>query len=329
MHAAYIGHLGGADVIRYGELPVPSIGPKQVLVRVEAVTVDPVDIFIRSGAFQTEFHFPFIIGRDLVGTVATTGSDVTRFGLSERVWCNSLGYDGRQGSFAEYASVDQDRLYTLPPGVDPVEAVAVLHPAATAFSGLVDHVGGVHPGQTFLVGGGAGNVGSSVVQMAGAMGAEVIATAHGAEDDAWCRRWGAKEVVDYHDPDLEAKVPRAAPDGVDVVWNTSGHYGLDLAVSVLAPGGCLVFMSAPTQQPVFPVVPFYTRNIRALGFALSDATVTQLAECARAINQLLPAGALGARIGKVLPLSQAAEAQHLVETGQAHGRRIVLTRDVP
>jgi NADPH:quinone reductase-like Zn-dependent oxidoreductase len=327
MHAAFIERLGGADAIEYGTLPVPRPGLKQILVRMDATTVDPVDLLIRSGAYRTALHFPFIIGRDLVGTVVATGGDVTQFSPNDRVWCNSLGYDGRQGAFAEYVSVDQDRLYPLPPNIDPRAAVAVLHPAATAFTGLVHHVDGVHPGQTIFVGGGGGNVGTALIQMAHTMGADVIATAQGEEDDAWCRRWGAKQVFDYHDRDLAAKVLLVVPAGVDVVWNTSGHYDLDLAVQLLAPGGCMVLMARPAQQPVFPVGPFYQRNLRAVGFVISNATVPQLAACARAINQLLSTGALAARIETVLPLTQAAEAHRLVETGQVRGRRVVLIPD--
>lgn len=310
MPAAYIEHLGPADAIRYGELPVPRVGPCQVLVRVEAAVVDPVDLLIRSGAYRTALTFPFIIGRDLAGTVARVGAMVTRFAPGERVWCNSLGYAGRPGSFAAYASVDQDRLYSLPKDVDPIEAVAILHPAATAFTGLVHHVGGLHPGQTILVGGGAGNVGSSLVQLARAMGAQVIATAHGTDDESWCRRWGAKAVFDYRDLQLEARIRQVAPAGVDVVWNTSGHYDLGMAVNVLVRDGCLVFMAGTVEPPVFPVGPFYTKNARAVGFAISNATVA-------------------AHIRKVLPFAQAAEAQQLVEAGQAHGRRIVLVPASP
>jgi NADPH:quinone reductase-like Zn-dependent oxidoreductase len=218
-----------------------------------------------------------------------------------------------KGSFAEYVSVAQDRLYPLPEHVDLLQAVAVFLPAATAFVGLVRALGGVHPGQVVLVGGGAGNVGSAVVQLAAAMGARVVATAHGAEDAAWCRACGADAVFDYRDPDLAAAVRAGAPSGVDLVWNTSGHDDLDLEVGLLAHGGRLVLMAGPDQRPCFPVGPFYRKDAPAVGVDILAATPTELEEAAAAINALLAAGRLQMRIARVLPLTEAPAAHHLVE----------------
>lgn len=329
MRAAFIERWGPADEIRAGELPVPEVAAGEALVRVLASVVNPVDTYIRAGAFPVTVPMPFIIGRDLVGEVVRVGAVVTGVAVGQRVWCNSLGYDGRQGAFAEYAAVPAERLYPLPERVDPVDAVAALHPAATAYLGLVRHVGGVHPGQVVLVGGGAGNVGSAVVQLAAAMGARVLATAHGADDAAWCRACGAAEVYDYHDPHLGEAVRTGAPDGVDVVWNTSGHDDLDLAMGVVARGGCLVLMAGMEQRPVFPVGPFYTKNARAVGFTITAASASDLAEAAAAINALLAAGALRMRLVRVLPLAEARLAHQLVEGSgpggeKAKGRVVVV-----
>lgn len=117
MRAAYVTELGAADVIRVGELPVPAGGPTDVLVRVEVVAVNPVDTMVRSGAYPTPTPFPFVIGRDLVGTVAEASPGAAGFAPGDRVWCNSLGHGGRQGSFAEYAVVPAERLYPLPAGL--------------------------------------------------------------------------------------------------------------------------------------------------------------------------------------------------------------------
>lgn len=323
MPAAYIEQTGPAEAIIVGELPVPQPGPRQVLVRVAAVSVNPVDTYIRSGSYATALHFPFIIGRDLVGHVVALGKEALGFGAGQAVWTNSLGYDGRQGSAAAYAVVDQDRLYPLPPGVDPLQAVAVIHLATTAYIGLVQRVGGLHPGQTVLVEGGAGNVGSAVVQLARAMGARVVATAHGAEDTAWCREIGAAAVLDYTAPDLTAQLRNASPVGYAVVWNTGGHYDLDRAVGLLARRGCLVFMAGLQARPELPVGPFYTKDARAVGFAITGATLPELSDAAAAIDQLLAAGTIRARIAAVLPLSQAAEAQRMVEQHTVKGRVVL------
>ncbi|TAM81358.1 MAG: NADPH:quinone reductase, partial [Jatrophihabitans sp.] len=160
MDAAYVERLGPVENIRYGRLPVPRIGPTDVLVAVAAVTVNPVDTFVRSGRFATATPFPFVIGRDLVGTVADVGDGAVGFAVGERVWENSLGHGGRQGSFAQYAVVPAERLYHLPDRADPVQAVALAHMAATAYLGLFRRAR-LRPDETIYIGGGAGNVGGA------------------------------------------------------------------------------------------------------------------------------------------------------------------------
>jgi NADPH:quinone reductase-like Zn-dependent oxidoreductase len=107
-----------------------------VLVRVELAAVDPVDLLVRSGAYRTPTPFPFVVGRDLVGTGAVAGPGAVGFAPGDRLWCNSLGHGGRQGACAEYAVVPAERCYHLPAGTDPVAVVALLHPAATAWLAL-------------------------------------------------------------------------------------------------------------------------------------------------------------------------------------------------
>ncbi|MFC7647003.1 alcohol dehydrogenase catalytic domain-containing protein [Streptosporangium lutulentum] len=111
MTAAYITRPGPADEIRIGRFPVPESGPPAVLVKVRALAVNHVDTFVRSGAYRTRLPYPFVIGRDLVGAVVTAAPG---FAPGDTVWCDSLGYDGRQGSFSEYAAVPADRLYPCP-----------------------------------------------------------------------------------------------------------------------------------------------------------------------------------------------------------------------
>src|SRR5512146_952654 len=108
--AAYVTELGPPESIRVGELPAPQLSTSEVLVRTQALAVNHVDALVRSGRYPTRTPFPFIIGRDLVGVVAAVGEAVDGFREGEAVWCNSLGHHGRQGSFAEYAVVPQERL---------------------------------------------------------------------------------------------------------------------------------------------------------------------------------------------------------------------------
>ena len=320
MRAAYITAPGPAEAIRVGELPVPEPGPTDVLVRVEVVVVNPVDTMVRSGAYVTPTPFPFVVGRDLVGTVAAAGPGAAGFAAGDRVWCNSLGHGGRQGSFAEYAVVAAERLYHLPAAVDPVAAVAVLHPAATAYLALFRH-GGLRPAETVYVGGAAGNVGTALTGLARDAGARVLAGAR-PEDDGWCRAAGAAEVVDYRDPELPGRLAALAPDGIDLYVDTSGHLDLPGAVDLLADRGRVVLMAGGGQRLTLPAGPLYTHDRRVVGFAISGAATAELAEAAAVLNDRLAAGTLPARVRAVWPLEQAAEAHRATERG-LRGRTVL------
>jgi NADPH:quinone reductase-like Zn-dependent oxidoreductase len=284
------------------------------------VAVNPVDTFIRSGRYRTAMTFPFIIGRDLVGTVvqAPTGTGVT---VGERVWCNSLGHDGRQGSFAQFAVVPAARLYRLPSGVDPLVAVAIAHPAATAYLAWFCH-GDLRPGHTVYVGGGAGNVGRAAITMAAYAGARVIAGARPA-DAPPCRAAGADAVVDYSDPNLDKRLRDMAPDGVDLYWDTSGRGDLAHAVQGLRLRGRVLLSAGQIEQLPISSWQLYTNDISLRGFVISRATITELADAAQLINRLLANGRLTARIADQMPLAQAADAHRRLEAGKVSGRLLL------
>jgi NADPH:quinone reductase-like Zn-dependent oxidoreductase len=229
------------------------------------------------------------------------------------VWCNSLGHDGRQGSFAEYAVVPVERLYRLPNGAEPVASVAVLHPAATAHLALFRH-GRLRPGpgETVYIGGAAGNVGSAATSLARLGGARVLAGAR-SEDAEWCRAAGAAEVLDYRDPDLPDRLRALAPVGIDLYIDTSGHLDLPTALDLLALRGRIVLLAGSAQRLTLPAGSLYTNDRSILGFAISRAAVGDLAEAASTLNTQLAAGTLPARIRDVWPLDRAAEAHQSVE----------------
>lgn len=322
MRAAYVRRLGPVDEITYGELPVPTPGPSEVLVKVEATPVNPVDTFVRSGSFPTPVPLPLILGRDVVGTVAACGRGVTEFTAGESVWSNSLGHAGRQGAAAQFAVVPADRLYGLPSRVDRTTAAAVLHPGATAHLALVSHAL-VQAGDTVYVGGAAGHVGRAATVIAVRAGARVIASASTADLDR-CRELGAEVALDYRDPDFAARLRQAVPDDIDVHLDTSGKHDLALAADLLAHRGRIVLMAGQAAHPVLPVGPLYTNDASLLGFAISNATASELADAASAVNALLSEGSLKPGSVQVLPLSAAAEAHLRLENGTARGTRLVL-----
>ena len=317
--AAYVDTLGSADAIRYGLLPAPVAGPDDVLVDVLATTVNWVDTFVRSGLFRTLVQFPFVVGRDVVGTVHASAHGFT---AGEPVWCNSLGHGGRQGAAAGRVAVPADRLYRLPDRVDPVEAVTAVHPAGTAYLGLFTH-GRLRAGETVLVCGAAGNVGSALVEFAVDAGARVIATAS-ARDLEYCRSRGAAITLDYAAPDLTERIDAAAPSGVDVYLDTSGTNDLTVAVRLLAQRGRIVLLAGARTRPVLPAGKLYMKDGSVVGFVISHATVAELAETAREVNRMLAEGRLRPRSVERLPLAAMAEAHGRLERGTLHARRLAL-----
>ncbi len=323
MKAAFVDRFGPPEVITYGDLPAPHVGVRDVLVKMEAVAVDPIDTYIRSGSFQTSITFPFIIGRDMTGIVAETGSRVTNFRTGDRVWSNNQGYGGRQGTFAEYCSIDESLLYHLPASVDPVRGVAVLHSALTAVLGL-QFKAHLRDGEAVFVNGGDGNVGTAVLQIAKAHGARVAVTSGSPEKAAWCRELGADCIIDYKTQNVRNAIRDFAPQGVDLYWDTTLKPDLVQAIDLMAQRGRIVLIAGRSHEAAFPVGPFYLKNLTLCGFTVTDATPPELAQYALEINRHLERGIPNGKIACQLPLAQAAEAHAMVEVGGLFGK-VVLT----
>jgi NADPH2:quinone reductase len=316
MKAAFIETPGPPESIRYGDLEEPIPRNDQVLVKVVAVTVNPIDTYIRSGAYPIPLPRPFIIGRDLVAIVEAVGRGVTRFAPGQRVWCNNQGYGGRQGTFAEFVAVDEGLLYPLPDGVNEHEAVAVVHSALTACIGLVREAA-IQAGETLLINGGSGNVGSAALQVAHYFGARVIVTAGSTEKIRRCLELGADRAVNYKTEDVAAAIRDFAPQGVDVYWDTTREPDFERSVPLLKHRGRIILMAGLNAHPPFPVGAFYTKDCSMHGFAITNATPEELRDAADQINRLLAAGALKAKVDRVMPLADAAMAHRLFEEHQA------------
>jgi NADPH2:quinone reductase len=258
----------------------------------------------------------------MAGVVQAVGPSVTRFAPGDRVWCNNQGYDGRQGTFAEFLAVREDLLYPLPPGVDDKQAVAFVHSALTACVGL--HDAGLRSGEALFINGGAGNVGSAVLQLARARGARSFVTAGTAEGLAWCRELEADRAVNYRTENVDQALAEFAPEGVNVYWDTSGHLDFDQAVARVARRGRIVVMCGFAARPPFPVGPFYVKRCSMHGFAITYATQAELQASADEINRWLAGGKLKVRIDRLLPLSAAAAAPRLIEDHTPLAGKIVL-----
>ncbi len=317
MKAAYIEQTGPPEVIQYGELPDPRPGPGQVLVRVRAVAVNPVDTYIRGGANYWELPIPFIIGCDLAGVVEEVGEGVDTFSVGNRVWATNQGLMGRQGTFAELAVVDACWLYPLPEGVSFDTGAACALVGVTAHLGLFRE-SRLQAGACVFVQGGSGGVGSMVVQMAKAAGAQVMASAGSRDKARICRELGADAVVHYREQSVVEAIHEWAPEGVDVFWETQREPDFDLAVEAMAERGRMILMAGRDARPEFPVGPFYVKECSLHGFVMFKATPEEMRRCAEAMNMWFAEGKLRARIDRVLPLSEAAEAHRLQEAATVH-----------
>lgn len=329
MKAAYIEQPGPAESIVYGDLPTPRPQSGQVLVRVGANAVNPVDTYVRGGAIRLDLPRPFIVGCDLAGTVEAVGPGVTRFKPGDRVWGSNQGLLGRQGVFAEHAAVDAQWLYPTPDAVTDQQAAAIALVGITAHLGLFGRAR-LRGGETVFVHGGSGGVGSCVVQMAKAVGAKVITTAGSEEKADLCRRLGADAVIEYRKEDEREALGRAAPNGVDVYWETLREPNFEAIVGHLAMRGRIVVMAGRDAKPAFPVGPFYTRDCSMHGFAMFNASPEEQEAAAGDINRWLAEGKLVPRIARVMKLSETAAAHRLQEqstvqrSGELTGKIVVV-----
>src|SRR2546423_8554972 len=201
MKAAYITQTGTPEVITYGDLPDPQPKRSQCLIKVAAVDVNPIDIYIRAGLIPMKLSFPYSMGRDLAGTVVEAGASVKGFKPGDRVWASNQGTGDRQGTFSEFAAVDERWLNLTPDAVQDEAVAAVSLVAITAHLGLVRDAK-LKGGEVLFVNGGSGGVGSSVLQIAKILGARVITTAGSNEKAEGCRKLGAGLAINYKNQDV-------------------------------------------------------------------------------------------------------------------------------
>ena len=318
MQAAYITETGGPEQIQVDELPNPKPGAGEVLVRVQAASVNPIDTYIRGGLVAMELPMPFVIGSDLAGEVIEVGEGVSGWTAGDRVWASNQGLLSRQGTSAELACVAADYLHAIPENVSAEDAAAVALVGITAHIGMVLRAK-VQAGETVLVNGGAGGVGSMVVQIGKALGARVIATAGSDDRAAKAKKLGADEVIQYNTEDVTARVQALAPDGVNVLWETRREADFEWAVPLLAKRGRMVVMAGREARPVFPVGPFYVKDCELHGFAMFNYSAAEQRQCGEDLNRWLAEGKLRANIDRTLPLAEAAVAHRLQEENTIHG----------
>ena len=298
MKAIVVHEYGSPDVLKLEDIPIPVPGAGEVLVRVRAAGVGPWDALVRTGDSGIPQKLPLTPGSDICGSVHVRGPGVTAFSDGEDVF--GATNPSFTGGYAQYAVASAGMIARKPQSMDDVTAAGIPVVAVTAKQMLFDYAG-VEPGQTILVHGGGGNVGSFVVQLAKHAGVKVIATAS-AHDLEYVRSLGADEVIDYKATPFEQAVKN-----VDAVLDTIGGETLERSFAVVKKGGVIVSSAdEPSQDEA------KRRGVRAT-FFIVDVTTARLNE----IAALFDLGVLHARIGDVLPLAEARTA-HLMLAGARH-----------
>jgi len=235
---------------------------------------------------------------------------VKEFKIGDRVWATGQGWEGRQGTFSELAVIDEMWLNHIPGNVTDEDVAAVSLVGVTAHVGLVSRAK-LKAGETLFVNGGTGGVGSSVVQMAKIIGARVITTVGSEDKAAKARELGANVVINYKTQDVTEAIKKAAPNGVNVWWETLREPDFEKTFSLLATHGRMIVMAGRDARPIFPVGLFYSKNLSVLGFVILNSAREDLQAAALDINQWMSTEKLKAQIDRVLPLSQAADAHRL------------------
>lgn len=318
MKAAYLETTGAPEVIKFGELTVPNLGTGQIMVRVKAAALNPIDVYIRAGTVKMPLPSPFITGTDFAGVVEMVGSGCKRFKPGDRVWGSNRGVLGRQGTCAELICVDENYAYPIPEGIRDQEA------AGAALVGITAHLGlfrwaRLQPGEIVFVNGGTGGVGSMVVQMAKAIGAHVITTVGSPNKVALCQSWGADRVLNYKTDDVPTAVREfTGGAGVHVWYETQREPDFVRTVELLRPRGRMVIMAGRTAQPLFPVGPFYVKDLSLFGFVMFNATAAEQQVCAEDLNRWLREKKLRVPIGKTFPLPETAQAHRFLEDNTLH-----------
>jgi len=318
MKAAYLESTGAPDVLQYGDLPKPAPQNGEVLVKVGAAALNPIDLYVRSGIVNMPLPRPFIPGSDFAGTVAAVGAGVNTFKPGDRVWGSNQGLLGRQGTLAEYVCSGQQWLYRTPSGVSDQDTAAVALVGITAHLGLFRWAR-LQPGEIVFVNGGTGGLGSMVAQMAKAAGARIITTVGSTDKAVLCKSWGADLVLNYKTDDVAASVRAYTKgQGVNVWYETQREPDFLRTIDLLAWRGRMVIVAGRQAQPIFPVGPFYTRDLSLFGFAMFKALPEEQQRCAQDINRWLAEKKLHPVIGRIFPLAEAAAAHRLLEENTLH-----------
>jgi NADPH:quinone reductase-like Zn-dependent oxidoreductase len=326
---AFVVQKYGKSGLRAAQVPDPTLGPRDVLVRVSAAGVNPLDKMLRNGEFKLllKYRTPFVLGHDLAGVVTRVGAEVRDYKVGDEVYARPR--DLRIGAFAEYIAVDHADIALKPKSLTMEESAAIPLVALAAWQALVE-LAQVKPGQKILIHGGAGGLGSTVIQLARHLGAYVATTANG-KDAEKLRGLGADEVIDYTTTNFAEVL-----SGYDVVLDSLGGDNLAKSLTVLKPGGLAISVVGPPDaafaeqigRPLLkPVMALLSRKVRAqarkLGVRYSFFFMRADGAQLKTLAALYDAGTLRPVIDRTFPFDETLDAMTYVEQGRAKGKIVV------
>ena len=310
MKAVRIERYGNEDVVELAEVERPKPGENQVLVKVKAAAVNPVDWKIRDGLGEMfGLKLPLILGCEVAGTVEMAGSGgPSRTGIKDFAAGDEVyGYlSAHSGGYAEYVTAPASEFVHKPKQIDFDTAASVPVAALTAWQGIFDH-GKLASGQRILITGASGAVGSMAVQLAKNKGARVIGTGSGRNEE-FVRKLGADEFIDYKKAKFEEKVR-----DLDVVFDTVGGDTQERAFQTLKRGGFLVSTVSPPSA----------EKAKEFGVAVAMVQMMPKPDQLAEINRLVESGKLKVRVATVLPLAEVKKAHQLSASGHADGKIIL------
>jgi NADPH:quinone reductase-like Zn-dependent oxidoreductase len=324
---AFVVERYGKDGLRAADAPEPEVGERDVLVKVSAAAINPLDTMVRDGEFKRllKYRTPFALGHDVAGVVSQVGSAVRGFQAGDEVFARPR--DLRIGTFAEYIAIDEDDVALKPASLTLHEAAAVPLVSLAAWQALVDRAH-VQPGQKVLVHSGSGGLGSTVIQLAKHLGATVATTAR-EENAELVRSLGADVVVDYTKEDFAEVL-----SGYDVVLDSRGGENLERSLTILKPGGQAIGVTSPPDPgfarqlgaPKFVGIAMglLSRKVRTqarkLGVGYSFLFMQADGGQLRELASLYDAGHLRPVIDTTFAFDQTLEALAYVEQGRAKGK---------
>jgi NADPH2:quinone reductase len=322
MKAISVDRIGGPEVLQLVDVPEPDPGTGEVLVRQSVAGINYIDVYMRTGLYKRPL--PFINGREGAGVVAALGAGVTEFTVGDRV---AYAQTPNLGGYAEANAVPVRELVPIPDGVDDDDACAVMLQGMTAHY-LASDTYPLKPGSVALVHAAAGGVGSTLVQLAKARGATVIATVGTEEKAALVRGYGADHIIVYAEEDFaEATRKIVGEHAVDVVYDSVGKDTWERSLSLLRPRGMLVVFGN-SSGPVPPIEPqklaaagsiFFTRPTVVDYIRTRDELLTR----ARELFDLIRSRKLHVRIGATYPLEEAAQAHRDLEARKTTGKLVL------